>query len=119
MSPAEAAAPLDAEKLGRALAGQCIGNRVVVLSTATSTNDVVVQMMGDNAEGLVVFSDVKIAVRGKYGRRWESAASLGLWFSILLRPEIAVSESAGLTNFLAQAIAEAIQEQTGLACAIK
>src|SRR4051794_10125201 len=119
MSPAEAAAPLDEEKLRRALAGQCMGNRVVVLGTATSTNDVVVQMMGDNAEGLVVFAETQTAARGQYGRRWESAAGQGLWFSILLRPEIGVSESARLTDFLAQAITEAIQEQTGLACTIK
>src|SRR3954471_1823225 len=119
MSPAEPAAPLDAEKLRRALAGQRIGNRVVVLTTATSTNDVVVQMMGDHVEGLVVFAETQTAARGQYGRRWESAAGKGLWFSILLRPWIAVSESARLTDFLARAIADAIAEQTGLACTVK
>src|SRR3954471_5425328 len=119
MSPAEPAAPLDAEKLRRALAGQRIGNRVVVLTTATSTNDVVAQMMDSHPEGLVVFAETQTAARGQYGRRWESAAGQGLWFSILLRAGIAVSESARLTDFLARAIAGALTEKAGRACRIK
>src|SRR3954451_24963667 len=119
MSPAEAARPLDAEKLRQGLAGQCIGNRVVVLQAATSTNDVVAQMMDSHPEGLVVFAETQTAARGQYGRRWESAAGQGLWFSILLRPGVAVSESARLTDFLARAIAGAVTEKTGLDCRIK
>src|SRR3954466_1952417 len=119
MAPADVAQALDAEKLRSALLGQRIGNRIVVLDAATSTNDVVAQMAADHVEGLVVLAETQTAARGQYGRRWESAAGKGLWFSILLRPSIAVSESARLTDFLARAIAEAIQEHTGLACAIK
>src|SRR3954464_10993959 len=119
MSRAEAAPALDAEKLRRALVGQCVGNCIVVQQAATSTNDVVAQMMASHPEGLVVFAETQTAARGQYGRRWESAAGQGLWFSILLRPGIAVSESARLTDFLARAIAGALTEKAGRACRIK
>jgi BirA family biotin operon repressor/biotin-[acetyl-CoA-carboxylase] ligase len=119
MSPTEAEARLSAGQLGAACANQLIGNRVVVLEETGSTNDVVAEMAADNREGLVVFAETQTAARGQYGRRWESAAHKGLWLSILLRPNIAVGESAQLTDLLARAVAETIEEQTGMACSIK
>ncbi len=53
MSPTD---PLDAGFLQAAWGDQLIGNRIVVLDKATSTNDVIAQMSGDNAEGLVVIA---------------------------------------------------------------
>ena len=116
MSPAD---PLDADKLGAALAGQLIGNRVLVLEQATSTNDVVAQLASESAEGLVVFAERQTAGRGQYGRQWDSAAGKGLWLSTLLRPAIAVADSSKLTDLLANAVASAIAASTGLAPVIK
>ena len=119
MSEAEAETRLDAEQLRAAFADQRIGNRIVVLEETTSTNDVVAEMAADNGEGLVVFAETQTAARGQYGRRWESAAHKGLWLSILLRPNIAVGDSAQLTDLLARTVAATIDEQTGLDCSIK
>lgn len=116
MSPAER---LDAEKLARALNGQVIGNRIVVLEETTSTNDIVAQLAPEAAEGLVVFAERQTAGRGQYGRRWESSAGKGLWFSILLRPQITVADSAKLTDLLAAAIASTLGAFPGLAPWIK
>ena len=86
---------LDAAQLQRALAGNLIGRRVVTLASAASTNDSVLQMAEAGAEeGLVVFAEEQTAGRGQRGRRWESAARHGLWFSILLRPNLAPAHSA-------------------------
>ena len=119
MSLVEPETRLDAGQLKAACEDQLIGNRIVVLDEAGSTNDVVAEMAGDNSEGLVVFAETQTAARGQYGRQWESAAHKGLWLSILLRPNIAISESAQLTDLLARAAAATIKEQTGLACSIK
>ncbi len=89
------------------------------MQEAGSTNDVVAEMAADNREGLVVFAETQTAARGQYGRRWESTAHKGLWLSILLRPNIAVGESAQLTDLLARAVAVTIDEKTGRACSIK
>jgi len=116
MSPNDA---LEAEALQVALAGRRIGHRVIVLEQTTSTNDVVAQMAPTSAEGLVVFAERQSAGRGQYGRRWESAARRGLWLSILLRPDLAVAESARLTNYLVEAVAATVGEQCGIATSIK
>jgi BirA family biotin operon repressor/biotin-[acetyl-CoA-carboxylase] ligase len=116
MSPGDA---LDADALQQALSARVIGQRVIVLEQTTSTNDAVAELAERNSEGLVVFADRQTAGRGQYGRRWESVAQKGLWFSILLRPPIAVGEAAGLTDLLARAIAATMQSELGVAPTLK
>ena len=111
--------PLNAEALEAALNGRLIGNRIVVLEEATSTNDVVAQLAATNSEGLVVIADTQTAGRGQYGRRWESAAGKGLWLTVLLRPRITVADSARLTDLLARSIASTIAEFARLPVVIK
>ena len=116
MSPADA---LDAERVADALAGQRIGSRIVVLEEATSTNDVVFAMAGENEEGLVVFAERQTAGRGQHGRRWESARAKGLWFSVLLRPNVSPNESPGLTSWAARTVAETIANELSLPATVK
>jgi len=110
---------LDGEALQAALKGQRIAHRIVILAETTSTNDVLAQMAPESAEGLVVLAERQSAGRGQYGRRWESAPGRGLWLSILLRPEIAVAESARITSYLVGAIAATVAEQYGITTSIK
>lgn len=116
MSPDE---PLDVEALRAALGGQCLGRRILVREEATSTNDIVAEMAREQSEGLVVFAEQQTAGRGQYGRQWESAARKGLWFSVLLRPQITVSDSPRLTALLAQVIASTLAESLDLSATIK
>ncbi len=116
MSPVDA---LDAAELAAALSGQRIGREVRVLEETTSTNDVVRQLAPAHAEGLVVFAERQTAGRGQYGRRWESAAGRGLWFSILLRPQIGPAASGQLTDFLARSVAATLVEELGLQPTVK
>lgn len=116
MSPAD---ELNATALRQALGNQLIGNDVIVLEATTSTNDVVAQIASRHAEGLVVIAEQQTAGRGQYGRRWDSAAHRGLWLTVLLRPAIPVSESARITDLLAQTIGSTIAETLRLAPRIK
>ena len=70
-------------------------------------------------EGLVLFAEHQTAGRGQRGNRWESTGGKGLWFSILLRPEIRLSDSGRLTIWAIEAIADAIRIEFGLEPAIK
>lgn len=110
---------LQAERLRAALGNQLIGNRIVVLEETTSTNDIVWQMSNDSAEGLVVFAERQIAGRGQRGNRWESAAGKGLWFSILLRPKMSISESPSLTTWAAQTVATTLASYYSLGAVVK
>ena len=61
---------------------------ILVFAETASTNDVVARLARSGAaEGVVVFAEKQTAGRGRMGRRWESAAHKGLWFSMLLRPD--------------------------------
>ena len=63
--------------------------------------------------------NIKPHGRGQRGNRWESTAGKGLWFSILLRPEIPLSDSGRLTIWAIEAISDVIRSEFGLEPAIK
>lgn len=120
MSEAERSGRLAADQL-RAILGECqMGNQLIVVEEARSTNDIAWAAAERGApEGFVVFAERQTAGRGQYGRRWESAPYQGLWFSVLLRPRITLNESPRLTPLLALVVAATIIEETGCAVSIK
>ena len=111
---------LIAAELSAALEGSRVGNEIVVVEETESTNDLVWKAVDRHVpEGFVVFAERQTKGRGQYGRRWESAPYLGLWFSVLLRPALSLAESPKLTVQLAEALAATIADQTGCAPTIK
>src|SRR6476620_1526090 len=115
---------LTADQLQAALPGAIIGRKSIVLEQTGSTNDAIWRVASTDGlpsipEGLVVFAEQQTAGRGQRGNRWESTGGKGLWFSILLRPEIQLSDSGRLTIWAIEAIADAIRIEFGLEPAIK
>jgi len=105
-----AADRLSAAKLRAGLGHRTIGREIIVLDETTSTNDVVLQMANGGApEGLVVFAEHQTAGRGQRGNLWESPAGKGLLCSILLRPNVAVQDSARLVDWAAKGIAWTVE----------
>jgi BirA family transcriptional regulator, biotin operon repressor / biotin---[acetyl-CoA-carboxylase] ligase len=120
MSPAEMLERLDADEMRAALGNPVIGREIVVLDQTGSTNDAILQIATPNSsEGLVLFAEHQTAGRGQRGNRWESAAAKGLWLSILLRPEIRISDSASLTFWAVEAISDVIRTELSLESAFK
>src|SRR3954471_22754760 len=119
--------PLDAEKIRGALGNRIIGHEIITLNETTSTNDAILERAAFKAEkpdnlapeGLVIFAEQQTAGRGQRAKSWESAKGKGLWFSILLRPRIDLSESARLTEWAAQTIAKTIGDQLSITPTIK
>lgn len=111
---------LNAEKLREAIGDQYIGNQILVVAETASTNDFAWQRARDGgADGLTVFAERQTAGRGQRGNRWESAPHQGLWFSILLRPNIEPAESPRLTTWAAQSIVATAEEQLQIAARVK
>ena len=124
MSTIEKLDRLIADQLQAALPGAIIGRKSIVLEQTGSTNDAIWRVASTDGlpsipEGLVVFADHQTDGRGQRGNRWESASGKGLWFSILLRPEIQVSDSGRLTIWAIEAIADAIRIEFGLEPTLK
>jgi BirA family biotin operon repressor/biotin-[acetyl-CoA-carboxylase] ligase len=132
MSTAEKLDRLIAEQLQAARSGSIIGRKIIVLEQTGSTNDAIFQVASPQGvavsslpavasakEGLVLFAEHQTAGRGQRGNRWESTAGKGLWFSILLRPQIQLNDSGRLTVWAIDAISEVIRIEFGLEPAIK
>src|SRR5260370_5450858 len=97
-----------------------IGRQIIVLEQTNSTNDAILQVVTANSdEGLVLFAEHQTAGRGQRGNRWESAAGKGLWFSILLRPDIQIKDSGWLTIWAIEAVSGVIRTEFSLEPAIK
>ncbi|MEP6586908.1 MAG: biotin--[acetyl-CoA-carboxylase] ligase [Candidatus Udaeobacter sp.] len=124
MSTVEKFDRLAADQLKAEAPDAVIGREIIVLEQTRSTNDAILRVASTNGlpstpEGLVVFAEHQTDGRGQRGNRWESAAGKGLWFSILLRPEIQLSDSGRLTIWTIEALADAIRIEFGLEPAIK
>ena len=120
---------LIADQLKSDLPDVVIGRDVIVLQQTGSTNDAILQLISSRrvgvssaasiTEGLVVFAEHQTAGRGQRGNHWESTAEKGLWFSILLRPEIHLSDSGRLTIWAIEAVNDVIRTEWGLEPVVK
>ncbi len=97
-----------------------IGRDIRVFESTTSTNDVIEKLAHDGVkEGVVVFAESQTRGRGRLGRQWMSPAGKGLWFSVLLRPNLSPQATTQLTVASATALRRALTAQTGLRPDIK
>ena len=97
-----------------------IGRDIQVFEETTSTNDVMEKLARDGVkEGAVVFAESQTKGRGRLGRKWISPERKGLWFSVLLRPDLRPQEATQLTVASATALRRAIAAETGLQPEIK
>ena len=120
MFPVEMADRLLARELESHVNSTIIGREIVVLEQTGSTNDAILQVATpDSKEGLVLLAEHQTAGRGQRGNRWESAVGKGLWFSILLRPKIQISDSGRLTKWALASIVDVIRTELALEPAIK
>jgi BirA family biotin operon repressor/biotin-[acetyl-CoA-carboxylase] ligase len=124
MSTDEKLDRLIADQLQAALPGSLVGREIIVLEQTSSTNADISRIASTDGlpsipEGLVVFADHQTDGRGQRGNRWESAAGKGLWFSILLRPQIQISDSGRLTIWAIEAVSDVIRIEFALEPAIK
>ena len=85
--------------------------------TGSTNADVAALAESGAPEGVIVIADLQTAGRGRLGRSWSSPPGVGIYASVLLRPDAHVacllSIAAGV------AIAEAIEDVTGLRPALK
>ncbi len=65
-------------------------------------------------EGSVFFAEQQTAGRGRGGNSWESAASDGIYCSVVLRPQLAPADALLLSLIAGIAVAEAVEQTTGL-----
>ncbi len=95
-------------------------DRVIVLDSVDSTNNFAKQLAAGGApEGTAVLARLQTGGRGRLGRSFSSPSDVGIYLSVILRPEAKPTELLHLTAAAAEAAAEAIETQTGLQTGIK
>ena len=96
------------------------GGRTVYFDATDSTNVQAKRLAEAHApHGTLVVSDRQDGGKGRRGRSWASPSGVGIWMSLILRPEIAPSSASMLTLAAALAVRKGILEETGLSPLIK
>ena len=92
----------------------------ILLVETSSTNDVAREQARKGARnGFLVAASRQTAGRGRLGRTWESPPDRGLYVSIVLRPDLAMTEAGKLTALSSVATVDAVEAVAGLRPQIK
>lgn len=113
-------ADLAPDKIRARLRSRLVARGLEVLAEVGSTNEAAM-VAGDKGEpeGLAILADRQTAGRGRRGRAWASPPGVGLYTSILLRPNLPPNDLALLTLVAGLGAAEAIREVTTLTSRLK
>jgi len=102
---------------------QKCGWRIRKMESVDSTNREAERLVrtlgGKEAHCVAVIADMQTEGRGRYERNWFSPPKLGLWCSAILVPEVSMEDLSQVTLVAAVAVAQAVQELTGVQLGIK
>lgn len=92
----------------------------IVEHTLTSTNTILKKQARTGApHGSVCLCECQTGGRGRLGREWSSPAGMGVWCSVLLRPELTPEQAPLITFCSALAMTEAVRSLCNLDVRIK
>jgi len=102
------------------LGTKIMAKKIHLFDAVSSTMDEAFRLGNENCpEGTVVCAEFQTKGRGRLGRVWASPKGKGLYFSIVLRPNLALAHLPQMTLMSAVALAEAIEEVSGVEPSIK
>ncbi len=102
------------------LSGDAKNFQLEVRQKVTSTNTLAKEMAAQGAaEGTVLIALEQTEGRGRMGRSFYSPQSSGIYFSILLRPNLKLEDSLLITTATAVAVSQAIETVAGVQAGIK
>lgn len=111
---------LTAQEIKYFLNNHSWSDNIIVLDSIDSTNNYAKKLAAAGApEGTAVIAENQTKGRGRLGRSFISFNGKGIYLSIILRPKVQPTSVFHLTASVAEAVAEAIEKQTGLECGIK
>ena len=111
---------LNRQKLQLLLCTKQLGRNLGYIQIIDSTNLQAKRLARQGAEdGTVIVAEQQTNGKGRLGRQWCSPKGTGLYFSILLRPQILPAQVAGVTLATGLAVCKAVRKYTGLNALIK
>ncbi|HDQ93007.1 MAG TPA: biotin--[acetyl-CoA-carboxylase] ligase [Synergistetes bacterium] len=96
------------------------GHPVLFWEEIDSTQSPAKEMARQGApEGVIILADKQTSGRGRLGRRWISPPGGGIYFSVIIRPEISPEQIQTLSLASAMAVQDAILSEYGIQCQLK
>ncbi len=97
-----------------------IGKEIIFAESVDSTNSYSKRISSEGfIEGTLIIAEEQTSGRGRLGREWVSPKGEGIWFSVILKPNIKPEQAAQITIIAAYAVAISIKEAYGLEALIK
>ncbi len=94
--------------------------RIIHLSEVPSTMDVAAERARTGCPaGTVVKADHQVSGRGRHGRVWLEQPGTSLLATVVLRPSFQLATNSGLSRLIADVVAAAIAEVSGLSPVVK
>jgi len=101
--------------VGPLVSGTLFASRIHHYFRIGSTNAAAMEAAaGGEPEGSVFFAEQQTAGRGRGSNSWESAASDGIYCSVVLRPQLSPADALLLSLIAGLAVVEAVEQMTGL-----
>lgn len=101
---------LSYEEIAPELKTKTIGRRIVHFASVGSTNDEARKLAEKGEpEGTAVISEIQTEGRGRVGTKWRSDTGNGIQLSLILRPDIPLSEAGKTADAVCRAVGGAIE----------
>lgn len=89
---------------------QFIGRDMEYYDSILSTNIKAKEMASVKKEGTIIIAEEQTQGKGRLGRSWASPKGKGIWFSIILKPDMEPSKISRITLIGAAAVNKALRE---------
>lgn len=108
------------QEIKNKLATKYVGQQIHFFKTINSTNIMAKELANHGAvNGTIVVTEKQEQGRGRLGRQWISPQGKGIWFSLILTPEISPTEAPKYTILAGVAVAKVINRYIGIKTGIK
>lgn len=98
------------EEVKNALKTQIFGNKIVHFTAIDSTNNWAKKLAEQGEpEGTVVVAEMQDGGRGCSGRQWTCQSHLGIWMSVILRPQLDMPSVPLITQMACAAVGQALE----------
>lgn len=105
---------ISAELISAANSAERLGCKMVILDETDSTNNAAKELASQGAvHGTVVTADHQTSGKGRMGRKFVSPTGMGLYMSVVIRPEFSTLFAPLITSAAAVAAAEAVEKLCG------
>lgn len=110
MNSADDSGSLRQENISGYLRTAFLGRKIIYFESLDSTNTEARRQAPHEEQGTVIISEQQTAGRGRLGREWVSPKGVGIWMSLILKPELTTEKIPQLTLIGAAAVYLAIEE---------